>query len=327
MSVLGMGNALVDVIIPISNDQLLADLNLPKGSMQLLDDAWLKKIQEETGKLKSELSSGGSAANTIHGLAALSVSCDFVGAIGEDDFGHFFSKDLSDHHITPRLKTMDYPTGRAMAMVSQDSERTFGTYLGAAMLLAAEHLDPAYFSGHEYLYIEGYLVQNHTLIETAVKMAKEAGLKVALDLASYNVVDENKAFLAGLLENYVDLVFANEEEALSMTGLVPEEAVRYLHGLCETAVVKEGAKGAWAMKQDTLTKIDAVKASPIDTSGAGDSFAAGFIYGEIKDLSVQQSGSIGALIAARVIEFMGPKLPETEWEKLRGEIRKIGNNA
>ncbi len=313
MKVIGMGNALVDVIVPISSDQVLHELNLPKGSMQLLDDEWLKRIEQYTKGFSTELSSGGSAANTIHGLAALGVDTSFIGSIGKDEFGRFFSHDLSDKNILPMLHEMEAPTGRAMALVSTDSERTFGTYLGAAMMLDAPHINPAHFVGNDYFYIEGYLVQNHKLIETAVKEAKAGGLKVALDLASYNVVEENRDFLKSLLIQYVDLVFANEEEAKSMTGKSPQQAAHEMSQWCEIAVAKEGAKGASVVKGGQLTKILPVPTHAKDASGAGDLFASGFIYGELMGLPISQSGKIAALLSSKVIEFMGPKLPDLVW--------------
>jgi len=323
MKVIGMGNALVDVIIPLESDQILADLDLPRGSMQLIDKERLDRIQEKTAHIKAELASGGSAANTVHGMAALGLETGFVGSIGKDDFGDFFSKDLQEKGIQPIFRYSEEPTGRANAFVSPDSERTFGTFLGAAMELAPEHLKAEFFTGYDFLYIEGYLVQNHALIETAVRMAKDAGLKIALDLASYNVVEDNKEFLIGLLKNYVDLVFANEEESKAISGKEPEEALRILSEWCEEAVVKIGKDGSLLLSDGEIMKVEPVQAKPIDTSGAGDLYAAGYLYGKSKGMSAYRCGQIGSVLSGKVIEFLGPKLPLSAWADVLAKIKQI----
>lgn len=323
MKVIGMGNALVDVIIPLESDNLLEELSLPKGSMQLIDKERLKTVQKATSSIKADLASGGSAANTIHGLAALGIETGFVGCIGKDEFGDFFTKDLQDKGIKPIIRYSEEPTGRANAFVSRDSERTFGTFLGAAMELSAEHMKTEFFEGYDYLYIEGYLVQNHALIETAVKMARQAGLKIALDMASYNIVEENKEFVLKLLAKYVDLVFANEEEAKAISGKNPEEALWMLSELCEEAVVKIGKEGSLILSEGEILKVDSVMANQLDTSGAGDLYAAGYLYGKSQGLSKYRSGQIGSILAGRVIEFMGPKLPLEAWADIKARIKQV----
>ena len=323
MKVLGMGNALVDVIVPLASDTLLAELGLPKGSMQLLDVDRLEQIQQATAMIKVELASGGSAANTVHGLAALGLETGFVGSLGRDEFGEFFTNDLREKGIKPIINYSEAPTGRATAFVSPDSERTFGTFLGAAMELSADHLTADLFTGYDFLYIEGYLVQNHQLIEKAVQEAKKAGLKVALDLASYNVVEENREFLERLLKEYVDLVFANEDESRAISGMEPEGALRLLSEWCEDAVVKIGKEGSLILSEGELIAIDSIAAKAVDTSGAGDLYAAGYLFGKSKGLPKYQCGQIGSLISGKVIEFMGPKLPLSAWPDVLAKIKQI----
>lgn len=325
MKVIGLGNALVDVIIPVKDDQMLENLRLPRGSMQLIDDAWLEEIRLAIKDIDLELASGGSASNTIHGLASLGVDTGFIGSVGQDEFGRFFETDQTEKGIQPRLRYSETPTGRAHAFVSPDSERTFGTYLGAALELGPEHLSEELFSGYDWLYIEGYLVQNHALIEAAVRMAKEQGLQVALDLASYNVVEDNLDFLEHLLKKYVDLVFANEEESKAMTGQEPGEALLTLSSWCSDAVVKIGSKGSLIRWEGETYPIDPVAAKPKDTSGAGDLYAAGFIYGLSRKLNPVQCGQIGSLLSGRVIEYYGPKLPLEAWGDVLAHVKRIEN--
>lgn len=315
-----MGNALVDVVIPIENDALLETLNLPKGSMQLVDAAVSAKIQATLKGAKQSLSSGGSAANTMHGLGKLGVPAGYIGVVGEDELGGYFVKDMINAGVDPHMIHSQQPTGCAVALISPDSERTFATFLGAAIELSAKHLIPnnqnptsSIFQRYDIFHIEGYLVQNHELIETAVKLAKEANLMVSIDLASYNVVEANKEFLHHIIEKYVDIVFANEEEAKAFTGKDPHEALHELGGKCEIAVVKTGSSGSMVKRGTDIHNIGIIAVTPIDTTGAGDLYAAGFLYGLAKDLPLDECGRIGALLAGNVIEFMGSKMTEERW--------------
>jgi len=210
-----------------------------------------------------------------------------------------------------------------MALVSPDSERTFGTFLGAALELAPEFINAELFDGYDLLHIEGYLVQNHALIEKAVRLARKAGLEVSLDLASYNVVNENRSFLERILTDYVTIVFANEEEAKALTGKDPELALKDLHRMCGNAIVKIGKDGSWIQTNAEPVHVEAIKASPVDTSGAGDLYAAGFLYGLSAGLNDCQCGQIGSILAGKVIEFLGPKIPLSVWGEIFALIKRI----
>jgi sugar/nucleoside kinase (ribokinase family) len=332
--ILGMGNALVDIMIPIENDGILEALKLPKGSMQLVDWERSSAIQEALKDYKKSISAGGSAANTIHGLAKLGVPSGYIGVIGEDELGGLFVKDMINAGVDPHMIHSKKPTGCAVALVSPDSERTFATFLGAAVELSAEHLTvgsqypvssiqhPAsgIFQKYDYFHIEGYLVQNHELIETALKLAKEAGLRISLDMASYNVVEANKEFLHEIIEKYVDIVFANEEEAKAFTGKDPREALLEIGGKCSIAVVKTGSEGSMIKKGEDIHDIGIIAVTPVDTTGAGDLYASGFLYGLATDKPLSECGRIGALLAGNVIEFMGSKMTEERWIEILGQI-------
>ena len=217
-AVLGVGNALVDVISILENDTILDKFNLPRGSMTLVDTELSKKIYDATFSGKSKLATGGSVANTMRSLASLGGNGGYIGKIGNDELGSLFRYDFERKGIRTHLNFSDKDTGCVMGLVSPDSERTMATYLGAAAELTPTDFSTEIFEEYDYLYIEGYLVFNHDLIKAGVEMAKEAGLKIAIDLASFNVVEANLDFLKDLIENYVDIVFANEEEAKSFTG-------------------------------------------------------------------------------------------------------------
>lgn len=321
--VLGMGNALVDIMTILTSNDVLTQFNLPKGSMQLVDQMLYLTIQENTNHLKKQLASGGSAANTIHGIAKLGVETGFIGKVGTDEMGQFFKVDLTANNIAPFLIESETPSGVATALVSPDSERTFATFLGAACELEAKNINHEHFNSYDIFHIEGYLVQNHELIETAIKTAKLKNLKVSIDMASYNVVESNLDFLKRIIEEHVDIIFANEDEARAFTGMEPEQAIFEFAKYCDIAVVKVGSKGSLILKDGIVTSIEGRKANCIDTTGAGDIYASGFLFGLANNLPLDVCGKIGTILATKVVEVIGPKLSEAQWKEAKIEIDEL----
>jgi len=322
--VLGIGNALVDNMIRLEDETLLKLLKLPKGSMQLVDTVRSEEVASSSAHLNCTRSSGGSASNTIHGLARLGVETAFIGHVGEDETGEFFKKDMIAAGIKPLLFSSKTASGIAHAFVTADGERTFATCLGAAIELSESHLNEALFAGYDYFYIEGYLIQNKALLKKAIELAAKSGAKVAIDLASYNVVEDQREFLLELLNNKtIDLVFANEEEAKALTGLDPHQALDFIADRCETAIVKTGKEGSLIKQNGKVFPVKAIKANAIDTTGAGDMYAAGFLYGISKQLSLTQAGKIGSLLAGHVIEVVGAKMSQEQWSSIKQKIEQI----
>ena len=322
--VLGIGNALVDILIRLKDDSLLQEFSLPKGSMQLIDEYLRLKIIERIGSLEIQQASGGCAANTIHGLANLGIKSGFIGKTGTSELGKFFQDDLAKANIEPHLSYSFNKTGTAIAFISPDSERTFATYLGAAVELNPGELSEVLFSKYDYFHIEGYLLQNHDLIQRAVKLARENNMKVSLDLASYNVVEENIEFLKSLIHLYVDIVFANEEEAKAYTSQEdPEKALKEIAKETEIAIVKLGKNGSLVQKDEQIYKIDPIKVNSVDTTGAGDLYAAGFLYGLISEFPLDKCGAIGSLLAGTVIENIGAKITDKQWEIIKSKIASM----
>ena len=326
-SVLGIGNALIDVLINITDDTVLQKFGLPKGSMTLVDARLSAEIKKETKNSTRSIQTGGSAANTIHGIAKLGGSCGYIGKISNDEMGNFYVEEFKKNKINTHFFFSETGTGHATALISTDSERTFGTYLGAALELTAEEMTHEIFQDYGILHIEGYLVQNHALIEAAMKIARENDLIVSIDMASFNIVEANLDFLHRIIGNYVDIVFANEEEALALTGKNPEEALSEIAGMCSIAVVKLGAKGSLVQTGNRVIRIEGVPAKSIDTTGAGDIYAAGFLYALSENLGLEIAGEIGSLLAAKVVEVMGAKIPEETWEILLQKIELIKQKA
>jgi len=319
--ILGIGNALVDIMTPLENDILLTELNLPKGSMQLIDNDFVQKLQENIKNLNKSISAGGSAANTINGLANLGIETGFIGVVGEDDMGHYFAQDMIKNNIKPHLYKSPNKSGVATAFVTPDSERTFATYLGAAMELMDNHLEEEILKQYNIIHIEGYLVQNYDLIKGIIRKAKNCGLTISLDLASYNVVENNLEFLKELVNEYVDIVFANEEEAKAFTGLEEHDALNVLAQNCQIAIVKLGKKGSIIKKDNRVTTIGIIPANCIDTTGAGDLYASGFLYGFAHNLPLEKCGAIGALLAGNVIQVMGSKMDAEKWTSINEIIK------
>ncbi len=322
-SILGIGNALVDVMTLIEGDFILDEFRLPKGSMQLVDATRSEGIKAATGMFPRTRTSGGSAANTIHGLAMLGAETGFIGSIGKDATGDFFENDLRIAGVKTFLKRMNSPTGTSVALVSKDTERTFATHLGAAVELKAEDMDPLEFRNFDILYLEGYLINNYLLTETACKIAKESGMTIALDLASYNVVEEHLASFSKITEKYVDILFANEHEALKFTGFDPPKALTVLSELCTIAVLKTGSEGSWIKSGNELIRISAGQVKCVDTTGAGDLYAAGFLYGFASEMNLPACGAIGSLMAGKVIEIVGAKMDRERFSSLKKEVEKL----
>lgn len=320
--ILGIGNALVDIMTCIDEDHFLDNIKLPKGSMQLVDDKFVDLIGPQIAAFQKNVSAGGSAANTINGLAKLGIPCGFVGVVGNDEMGQFFATDMKNAGIALHLQTSADKSGVAVAFVSPDSERTFATFLGAALGLSSQHLNEDVFKMYDLIHIEGYLVQNYDLVKNIMLMAKKHGLRVSLDLASYNVVEANLEFIKFLLSNYVDIVFANEEEAKAYTGQNPREALDILAQDVDIAVVKTGKHGSIIKQGQMVYTVKAIDSNCIDTTGAGDLYASGFFYGLTNNQPLEMCGQLGSLLSGKVIEVLGSKMDDDRWEAIRKNIEK-----
>ena len=322
--IIGMGNALVDVLVRIDDNSLLEKLHLPKGSMQLIQEDTLSEIRKYTSGMKIHRSTGGSAGNTVCALAALGANPGFIGKVGQDETGAFFGDTLRQRGVNALLATCDLPSGIASTFISTDGERTFGTYLGAAATLRAEDLSRKMFAGYNYLYIEGYLLQDHDLMLRAVQLAKEEGLQVCLDMASYNVVEAERDFFDQLIVKYVDIVFANESEALAYTGKTPHEALEEIASKCSIAVVKTGKEGSLVKKgTEVIQLLSCPVDNVLDTTGAGDFYAAGFMYGLTCGYSLEKCVQISTILATAVIQEVGTTLPAKKWDEIKLNIESL----
>ncbi|MDR1552779.1 MAG: adenosine kinase [Prevotellaceae bacterium] len=319
--ILGIGNALVDILAIFKNDMMLQKYNLPKGSMTHVDEATTNKIFDDIKRQsKYNIVAGGSAANTVNGLGKLGIKTAFIGKTGKDELGNFFIDDMKKNGTEPKLITVEKTTGNCKVLITPDGERTMCTYLGAAIDLCEEDLCDKQFEGYDYLHIEGYLVQNHGLMRRALDIAKQHRIIISLDMSSFNVVAENKKFMTEILHKYVDIIFANEEEAKVFTGRESKEALDMLAEICKIAIVKIGSAGSYVKQGNEFYKIQPVQAKAIDATGAGDLYASGFLYGMAKKLPIEICGEIGSLCAGNVVEVVGTKLSDERWNNIKKSI-------
>ncbi len=319
--IIGIGNALVDVLVHLKDESLLQLLSLPKGAMTHVDRKGLMRLRQHLVGLDIERATGGSAANTIHALAVLGDTTGFIGAIGDDETGEFFATQSRARGIDAHLAIIKgEQTGTANTLVTPDHERTFATHLGAAvnMGIALEEVD---LKDYDILHIEGYLLQDQALLIQILRAAKEAGLTVSYDLASWNVVRQHHSLIVELIRDYVDIAFANEEEAEAFCNQAnPEAALRELAALTDMAIVKVGKRGAMGMSKATGDEVffsPGLDRPAIDTTAAGDFFAAGFLHGLIHEKTFATCLNYGNRAASEVIQVMGTQVDP---EKLRKTV-------
>lgn len=325
--VIGIGNALVDVLVRLQSDAELTKLGLPKGGMQLIDDAAQQRLAHHLAQTATARATGGSAGNAMLAMANLGAQPGFIGCVADDETGRFFRENCRETGIDARLILRQGQSGVANTFITPDAERTFATYLGVAGQLSADDITPELLSGYQLLHIEGYLVQNHELIRHICHMAKQQGMTTSIDLASYNVVADNLDMLRQLVADHIDIVFANEEESAAFTrGLPPEAALREIGSMARVAVVKLGKRGASAMQDGQVAQVPGKTVGVVDTTAAGDFFAGGFLYAHARGASLQQCLAMGSLLSQHIIQVVGTRLPAPTWDAIRRESARIVGN-
>jgi sugar/nucleoside kinase (ribokinase family) len=308
--VLGLGNPLIDVFFHVE-DELISTLNLEKGSMNLVDVNRQNEILIKSAHLEKTTALGGSCANTMAMVSQLGGKSSYGGKLGDDDLGVDYESQLQTLGVTSFLKKQPGATGSTIILVTPDAERTMNTHLGMCVNFAEEDLDNAAFDNSKYLYVEGYLWDTPTQKQTvaaALKRAKSAGCKISLSLSDSFCVERHKADFQHLLENYVDLVFCNETEAGIMTDCSDvDQQLKILSKNVEHIVLTLGKKGSKICLDDEIITIDPFQVDAIDTTGAGDSFAAGYLFGITRGYSLQQAGQLASRCSATIVSQLGPR--------------------
>jgi sugar/nucleoside kinase (ribokinase family) len=322
LDVLAIGNAIVDVIAD-TDDAFLAAEGLTKGSMRLIDSAEAERLYEHMGPARQV--SGGSAGNTAAGLAALGARAGFIGQVAPDPLGDFYAHDLRSTGVefTTRAADFGVPTARSMVLVTPDGHRTMNTFLGAAQHLPASALDEDQIRGSAILYLEGYLWDPETpryAMVRAIEVAREAGRKVAFTLSDTFCIDRHRDGFNALIDGgRIDILFANEAEIQALAGVAHlDSAAAAVAGNVETLIVTRSEHGAFAERGGERVTVPAEPIEElIDTTGAGDLFAAGFLAGEARGLGLEKSLRLGAVCAAEAIQHYGAR-PENDLRALAG---------
>lgn len=320
--IIGVGSPIVDTVTQV-DESFIEQINGAKGGMVYVETDTIENL---LGKAPNEAikSPGGSAGNTLFALARMGNQAAFIGKTGNCENGIFYRKSFQAlGGDSTRFKIGSVPNGQCLSLVTPDGERTMRTHLGAAMTLLPEEISAVDFDGYEHAHIEGYLLFNEALMRSVLIAAKEAGCTISLDLASFEVVQASQAILPQILKDFVDIVFANEEEGHAFTekGGDYSNMALDLAQYCQVAVVKVGAHGSYVASGSNVQKAEAVVAKQvIDTTGAGDLWAAGFLHGWAQKMELLECAKIGSILGAAVVEQHGSALPQAVWESILHKI-------
>lgn len=313
----GIGSALIDILAH-EDDDFLETMGAEKGGMILVDDNFIEQTLSKISD-KPSVVPGGSACNTIIGVAKLGGSGRFIGMRGEDELGKLIEADLNKNSVEPILFTSQVPTGRVLSIITPDAQRSFFTNLGAASQMTPQDISDKCFENAEVVLVEGYLLFNAPdLMETAMKAARKAGAKIAMDLSSCSVVETYKDLLEKLIAEYVDILMANEDEAFAFTGHLDEmKAMEALSKDVDIAVLKVGKKGSYISSPGKVIKVASHgTGEAIDTTGAGDLWASGFLFGIVNDYTFEKCGELGSACGWEVCRVVGANIPEEGWERI-----------
>ena len=315
--IVGIGSALVDILIH-EDDEFVDSTGASKGGMTLVDKAIIERTLE-TSSSKPAIVPGGSACNTIVGVGQLGGEARFIGQCGADNWGLQYENDIREHNVIPALLRSESPTGRVLSIITPDAQRTMFTFLGASAEMLPQDISKEDFEEAAIVHIEGYLLFNPDLIEAALSAAQEAGAKISLDLASFTVVEQSKDLLEKLVDQYVDILMANEDEARAFTGQSDESAaLKVLSEKADIAVLKVGPRGSFISHAGKDEIIKAMgDGNAMDTTGAGDLWAAGFLFGLVNGYPLEKCGQLGSACGYEVCQVIGAHVPDDGWHRIK----------
>lgn len=314
----GVGSALVDILAR-EDDAFLQRVGALKGGMTYVDKSFIDDTLAMTSS-PARVVPGGSACNTVVGVGRLGGQASFVGKCGNGSMGRLFCEDLEKQGVRATLFRSDAPTGRVLSIITPDAQRSMFTYLGASAETAPHEITAQCFDDAAIVHIEGYLLFNRDLMIATLKAARAAGALISLDLASFNVVAESRDILPILVEQYVDILLANEDEAEAYTGTKdPARAIRDLARNVDLAVLKRGAAGSLIAQGDDVLHVAAngTGGAVVDTTGAGDLYAAGFLYGLVRRMPLAQCGAMGSVCGYEVCQVIGASIPDARWRAIQ----------
>lgn len=318
--VLGIGHACMDILIPVK-EEFLAHVPGEKGGAQPIQFEQLSYILS-LSQQKPHLATGGSCANTIKGLASLGEKCAFLSHVGQDALGEHFVQYMKQLGIVGLFSKSIHPTAQVLCLITPDGQRTMRFCAGCSAEMSAHFLHPNYFKDVKLMHIDAYTMYNGDLVERVMQMAKEANAKVSIDLSSFEIIRRFHEPLQKLLMQYVDIVFANEDETKSLTGLGAFEGCLKLQESCPIAVVLIGKEGCLVGHQGQVFHSPGFPAQVVDSTGAGDLFASGFLYGYLQGYSLQKCARLGNRLGSAIVEVQGAELPAEKWEMIRSLLRE-----
>lgn len=323
--VYGIGNPLIDIIVQVEESEL-AELGIHKGAMHLIDEKRREELLQFVQKRKASYALGGSCPNTIITLASLGIGATLAGKIGEDSYGHLYKERLKELGVADELVVCDKPTGSSIIFITPDKERTMNTFLGANRHYGQKDVEIETLTKSDFFHFTGYMwdtkSQQSSIMFTLENLAKEC--VVSFDVADPFAVARNRDAFLSLISDHCDVVFANSEEArILFDNYDPYECCKSMGKLCDIAVVKNGKLGSYVSYKGTITKI-AVQGPvpPVDTTGAGDVYAAGFIYGLLYNLKVEEAAFIASLLAGEIVQQRGAQLSPEKAAELQALLKK-----
>jgi sugar/nucleoside kinase (ribokinase family) len=309
--VFGIENPLIDLLIQVPED-FLARLDLKKNHMQLIDEPRHKYLLEQLKGYPLQSAPGGSCANTLLGVSQLGGRAAYCGKVGHDVYGEVYVQKLREAGVASYISQDGKVTGSTVILVTPDAARTMNTFLGACQELGPTDVPLDALKASKLLYITGYLWDTPTQQEAAtlaLRTAGAEGIHVTLSLSDPFCVRRHRQDFLDILERYVDFVFANRDEALELTGTdTAHDAMRELRKRCDGAAITLGGRGAYVTRGEEHVYLDPFPVEPVDTTGAGDAFAAGFLHAFTQGQSLYQCGRLGSYFASRVIQQVGPRL-------------------
>jgi len=311
--VYGVGNAIMDLQVQC-DDAFLENNGIEKGVMTLTEPDRQQMVLDALSNHHINYCSGGSAANTIVGIADMGGTAAYASKTGDDGFGHQYLNELKDLGIDSHVQAGNGDTGTCVVLITPDAQRTMLTHLGISVSLSESDISVDAIAKAKYVYIEGYLFAGESTKAAALKaieLAKQHGVKVALTISDPFLIDICHDDFQALIEGPVDLLFCNEVEATALTGKDdPIDAAHAIHKYCENVALTLGKKGSIIMHGGEAFPIEGVEVDAIDTTGAGDMYAAGVLYGITNGLTWQHAGHLGSHAAAKVVAQLGARLPE-----------------
>ena len=315
--IVGIGSALIDMLMH-EEDDFLEKTGAVKGGMKYVDREFIEKTLLQTSQ-KPIIVPGGSACNTVVGIGKLGGEACFVGKSGDGHMARLFETALKNNNVNPALFKSSSPTGRVLSIITPDAQRSMFTFLGASSEIQPDEVTENCFKNAAIVHIEGYLLFNEDLIISALKAAKSVGALVSLDLASYTVVEQSKAVLKRIINDFVDILIANEDEAQAYTGYPDEnKAICFMAEKAHIAVLKVGKRGSFiAHNGKTITIEPLGDGSALDTTGAGDLWASGFLFGLVNGFSLEKCGKLGSACGYEVCQVMGASIPEEGWLRIK----------